>query len=425
MVINTKKGRTYRVEIVGFLLYIMISVIGVTFILRWVNNFAYVSISNTATDIAKLVSASIDINDEQLDELIAIDFDELLDNEVNMQIEELVEEADLINNIKYVYVIRKLEDDEIRYTIDEEMSEFFGLDVGTELDYVWLMDYIADDEERAKAYADPEYYNDIYRYTHPSNELIRLSDEQKSDVLLSDNEWGNQISAYVPIYTTQGTYIGLLGVDIFANEYYDFTTNINSLTSIILMIVIVLIVSLFIYSYNNIKNEVKKDELSGLYTRTYYEKYANNLLKNKTDYLTIVMLDIDEFKLYNDYYGHVKGDTVLAAVSKVIATESITYKGCVGRFGGEEFIIIVPNISEKLGDKLCETIRKNVEKLHIPHENGRANKFVTVSAGIYTVDNTDNDCTLQELINLADKGLYKAKDNGRNRFVRYYNEDRI
>lgn len=181
----------------------------------------------------------------------------------------------------------------------------------------------------------------------------------------------------------------------------------------------IILVTIYTFHYFDYRNKTNKDKLTDLYTRNYYEKYTNKLLKKmngSTNSITMMMIDIDEFKLYNDFYGHIKGDVVLAEVSKIISVESASYPSCAGRFGGEEFVVIIPNITVEQGDGLAERIRESVQGRKIPHEQGLTNNHVTISVGIFTAN--DSTHSLEQLIELADIGLYDAKNSGRNRVVR-------
>jgi diguanylate cyclase (GGDEF)-like protein len=129
--------------------------------------------------------------------------------------------------------------------------------------------------------------------------------------------------------------------------------------------------------------------------------------------LSILMIDVDNFKKYNDTYGHPQGDEVLRAVAKTLTgtlARSIDY---AARYGGEEFAVILPNTGLQGAMKIAEQIRANVEGLIIPLVSGEPTG-VTVSIGAHTM--VPSQTTLpDELIAIADKALYTAKESGRNR----------
>jgi diguanylate cyclase (GGDEF)-like protein len=131
--------------------------------------------------------------------------------------------------------------------------------------------------------------------------------------------------------------------------------------------------------------------------------------------LSLVMIDIDQFKIFNDRYGHPEGDRVLAAVANAIA-ESIRRPGDLAcRYGGEEFTVLLPDTSEEGAALIAEAIRENVASLGIPHA-GTVNGHVTVSLGTATAAPSAEQAP-SGLVAAADAALYRAKDRGRNRVV--------
>ena len=131
--------------------------------------------------------------------------------------------------------------------------------------------------------------------------------------------------------------------------------------------------------------------------------------------MSIVMIDIDHFKIFNDDYGHGAGDECLRSVASTLATEA-TFRPAdmVARYGGEEFIALLPE-TDAIGAKLiAERFRRCIEALQIPHEHSNASRWVTVSVGYASVI-PGPDCTAEKLQEEADNMLYKAKVSGRNR----------
>lgn len=161
------------------------------------------------------------------------------------------------------------------------------------------------------------------------------------------------------------------------------------------------------------------DPLTQLYNRRYFTEMAPKLLsiaKRKKLSLTFFILDIDDFKLYNDSYGHIKGDEALKEISKVLKRHIQRGDDFVFRLGGEEFggIILSENTDEtqKWIDAICSLIKD----LKIEHDLSTTSKYMTVSIG---VSNTckDKDISVDKLYALADKALYSAKKDGKNKSV--------
>lgn len=150
-----------------------------------------------------------------------------------------------------------------------------------------------------------------------------------------------------------------------------------------------------------------RDGLTGLYNRSYMDKILSGMIKNyirKDISFSVIMLDIDNFKAINDNYGHVFGDKVLTKVAEAIR-ENLRYNDYAGRYGGEEFIILLSNTDIYKAVSIAESIRKNIESLSWKHK-----AKVTISGGVY--ENISLKKT--EAIDNADKLLYKAKANGKN-----------
>lgn len=160
----------------------------------------------------------------------------------------------------------------------------------------------------------------------------------------------------------------------------------------------------------------KTDSLTGLNNRGNFDTLLKMELGSLADTareMSLLMLDIDYFKNYNDEYGHVKGDSCIQAVSEELQKHCRRDGDVVARYGGEEFVMILPATSNEHAVNLAELIRLGIQDLSIPHTKSLAAKCVTVSVGVSTI--TFHEKTQPEgFIKLADIALYKAKNNGRN-----------
>jgi two-component system cell cycle response regulator len=176
-----------------------------------------------------------------------------------------------------------------------------------------------------------------------------------------------------------------------------------------------------------LKNEVKlamekmaelssRDELTGLYNRRYFleifERETASTQRYKTD-LVLCMMDLDRFKRINDRYGHPAGDAVLKKVSQLLR-DSVRKSDIPCRYGGEEFVVILPNTGTEHAKVFCERFRKATESLSIPH-NG-TNMQITISIGLAQYD-VSSDKSSIDLLEKADTALYAAKKAGRNKVV--------
>lgn len=161
------------------------------------------------------------------------------------------------------------------------------------------------------------------------------------------------------------------------------------------------------------------DSMTGLYNRRFYTKTIQeemNRVKRHGTSLSLMMLDVDHFKLYNDTYGHQAGDAVLNQVAEVLKSYTSRSGEYAFRLGGEEFGIIFSDMTSEEYLDLGNRIRKAIEALAIMHKMNTASEYVTVSIGI-AVFYPDLQISCEELYKVADQQLYAAKDQGRNQVM--------
>ncbi|MDH4022780.1 MAG: GGDEF domain-containing protein, partial [Gammaproteobacteria bacterium] len=163
----------------------------------------------------------------------------------------------------------------------------------------------------------------------------------------------------------------------------------------------------------------ERDGLTGLYNRRRYDKDVERLWRQSRrdqSQLTLLLVDIDHFKAFNDLYGHQAGDDALKRVADVIAGCAQRPLDFAARFGGEEFAVVLYGPAQEFGREIPETLRRNVEDLNIPHAESSTGPWLTVSVGVAIVS-PGNERSLAGAIQLADEALYQAKEEGRNRVV--------
>ena len=208
----------------------------------------------------------------------------------------------------------------------------------------------------------------------------------------------------------------------------------------ITLIVAVLVLFMFIYYYKYIKKTETKlneahekimmlsltDPLTGLYNKRYFNQNAPMQLKRSQrcgSYLSFMIVDVDNFKAYNDTYGHLAGDDILKRVGRTIKKTFKRANDEVYRVGGEEFAVIIDGQDESLGERMAERLRQRVEQLDIKHSDNNGYGRLTVSIGICT-QQIEQDTTIDELYNNADRAMYCSKQNGRNRITMYSKEEK-
>ena len=160
-----------------------------------------------------------------------------------------------------------------------------------------------------------------------------------------------------------------------------------------------------------------RDGLTGLYNRRHGEGKLTDEVERALKFkrkLSLLFIDLDHFKFFNDTHGHQAGDEVLHALGQLM-NDAARDSDTVARWGGEEFIIISPETDEQQACQLAESIRKEVAAFAFPHADEQPLGHVSLSVGVATLsDGIDN---AEELVGLADKAVYKAKESGRNRTV--------
>jgi len=161
----------------------------------------------------------------------------------------------------------------------------------------------------------------------------------------------------------------------------------------------------------------REDALTGLANRRYLNEMLvvewNRMLRQKQP-LTIIMIDIDFFKRYNDVLGHLAGDKCLHQVAQLISEEAKRGGELAARYGGEEFVLLFPDMDLKSAQQQVERLIARINASAIPHPDSPLN-IVTVSAGV-SVCVPQPDMTADQLLRQADDALYRAKANGKNRY---------
>ena len=172
-------------------------------------------------------------------------------------------------------------------------------------------------------------------------------------------------------------------------------------------------------AYNTIRKQATSDELTGVPNRrSFSERIAVELDRSRREHepLSLIIIDIDYFKYYNDHYGHEQGDQCLKKVARRICSTLKRPGDFCARYGGEEFVVLLPATSSTGAMYIAQKIRINIENLGIPHKAAHPAGIVTASLGIATCEDYDAP-SKDTLLYKADSALYQAKQQGRNRVV--------
>ena len=269
-----------------------------------------------------------------------------------------------------------------------------------------FFEYILDGEPiGSKGHSPPGEYEELFVANRDAFEKMRADNYGLSYY----GEWGYLVGAYVPIVDQDGTFLGLIGINLCGNYLQGYLDRLQIVLFAIYAIIIGLVLFVLPKFSGAILEPLLKDKLTGAYTKRYAEKLIQGeiaiAVRERSD-LTLMVLDLDHFKKINDTYGHNFGDKVLTSVSRTIQA-ILRSKDYFIRFGGEEFIALFPKVNEKRAMEIAERMRHTVEENEIFNEEKDTFINMTISIGVATLNDTAP--SVRELIEHADKALYIAK----------------
>ena len=170
-----------------------------------------------------------------------------------------------------------------------------------------------------------------------------------------------------------------------------------------------------------LKNKSRTDSLTGLANRGYFDEIMSAEIRRAVREqlpLSLIMIDVDHFKLYNDFYGHQQGDDCLRQISKAMKESFLRSGELPARYGGEEFCVILPGNDSNQARVLAEKLNKVIWDLNMPHAESKTSDRVTISVGVATLQvSSTSEISAKDIIEPADKALYEAKTTGRNKVI--------
>ncbi|MCM0148867.1 diguanylate cyclase [Photobacterium galatheae] len=173
------------------------------------------------------------------------------------------------------------------------------------------------------------------------------------------------------------------------------------------------------YANEKLSEQVNEDGLTKIANRRYLDiKLAEyiSIHGRSGNPLTVIMIDVDHFKGYNDHYGHLEGDRCLQMVAKELKDNFSRAGELVARYGGEEFVVLLSQCDRQKAVKECQRLKQCIERLEIPHTQSPTSPIVTVSQGMLSWSPTGLE-TPEHIYQVVDKVLYQAKEQGRNCFI--------
>ncbi|MDX2368942.1 MAG: sensor domain-containing diguanylate cyclase [Colwellia sp.] len=248
-----------------------------------------------------------------------------------------------------------------------------------------------------------QQYQSEYQTKDANNNSQSFFDDSSNELIISQmplKELNWRVFIIAPPVTEQSVYWQL------------FMQNL-----LIFILVSLALYYLFTLCINNFRSDLVKDSetdyLTQLPNRSFIHwKYSQ--LNKKHDHVSVVIADIDNFKILNDNYGHLFGDEVLKVISKKLS-ENLRSIDLVGRWGGEEFILILPDTTAKQTQEIINRIRTNIATIPFTPSSTSKEFNVTVSFGIS--DSHLSGIHLEEILSKADQALYSAKNSGKNKVI--------
>jgi diguanylate cyclase (GGDEF)-like protein len=174
----------------------------------------------------------------------------------------------------------------------------------------------------------------------------------------------------------------------------------------------------FLFANAFIRAEVEYDALTGVHNRRFFDESMKRIIRSLSrsgSSLSLLMIDIDFFKRYNDTYGHLEGDRCLKIVAQTLSQSITRADDFVVRYGGEEFVLVLPNTDEQGAQLIADKLLDNIRNCNIRHEQNDAAKCLTISIGA-TTGKVAHTHSANDFVKKADELLYKSKQGGRNRY---------
>jgi diguanylate cyclase (GGDEF)-like protein len=296
------------------------------------------------------------------------------------------------SGVMFIYCCKRISEDDIVYLFDGESptSELFSpLGSRDHLD---------------------EFEKEIY-----------LSKTSGYTPIVDNSVWGSLLTGMTPIIDPDtGEAVAHIGVDVSVDSIH---TTLAGVKKVIMFnaVLFTIITSLIIYRLLCMTSVFTEyDYLTGLHSKGYQERFLTQVIKKSITYgkqFPVIMIDFDDFKLINDEFGHGFGDTVLKAVSEIIkiCTRSVD---CCARYGGDEFIIILPEADLDYATLVCQWLLKEVSNLKLKTKNDIIVP-VSISIGIAL---WDTDMSPEQVLSRADKALYHCKRTGKGAAAVYTEE---
>jgi|GEM_PF-1166085 len=373
------------------------------------------------------IDVAYELEEQRLDfaRLKSLDFVDLLQDPENMDFERRMREVMTHSDIKYIYMETILDDKEVKYYVEPGEEEIYGAPAGTPLDVIYLLDAVKSHEIRMED-TDGKWYTDKDRYINIDDSLSTMYANNAPGYMFVKDRWGNYFTGYAPVHGIDGSVVGIVGVDLFLENFYSLIRLdmiiVGGFTAVNLVIGVAF--AILVRRLRNADRQVAEKTLqsstdyltSCMNRRSFNEALQNEWRAHSASGRSVALLfvDIDFFKEYNDYYGHLSGDAVLCKIASALRDICEPLSGYVSRYGGDEFIVLLPDAGNQQASAAAEKIIAAVAALKIPHMPSPVADHETVSIGAASMIPIEGS-GVEAILEHADSALYRAKRYGRNR----------
>lgn len=370
-------------------------------------------LGNKAMILAMDITNWLELDQAECDRLLELDFNDLLKDSTNVTFEKNARKVMQYAEIKYIYLRCQLNEKQVKYKVEPGEDEFYNVPVGTPLSDVYLLDAVVDDATRMRD-TDGKWYTDKSRYTVPIPRVKAIIENRKPTYILETAEWGTYLCGFAPLYSKQGEFIGMLGVDVYPDKYYAYvqkTIVFFSVFFVILFLAGVLLLRLITRVWKaeeriRLENEISAiDTLTKLVNRRRFlgllvHEYA--VCHREGMPLTVMLADLENFTQYNINSGEVQGNQALIETSDFLSGQIKRGADALCRFGGDEFGIFLHNTESESAIFLAEQIVQEA-----PHP---------LNLGVLTLM-PEEPLQVDELTAMLEEVLSQAKKAGTRRYA--------
>lgn len=423
---NLDIEKHYRVILFVLSIIYLIVVLGFAGIsYRIVSSDTQEQLGSKAMILAIDIAERLQIDSSEQDRLLSLDFNQLLKDPANIDFEQKARMVmKYAHDIKYIYLEAPLTGEQVKYKVEAEESNIYQVPAGTPLNVVYLLDAVIDDQTRLED-TEGQGYTDKDRYTVMNDQYRQAYESRQPTSYLNADEWGIYITGFAPYYDNNGNYIGLIGVDLFLDTYLAYLEkNVLIIGGFAITLIFIGLFALYLtIRVRKVENLVLEksllsdtDGLTSLLNRRHFLEIMEDRwgqCKQDKKSIALLIIDVDHFKEYNDNYGHLAGDEVLRRIAKVLKDHVRDDYDYVGRYGGDEFFVMLNNTDIEMAQVVAECLLEKINGLKIEHKFSPVGDYGSVTIGLAAMV-PEPDSELEELFQRADNALYFSKEQGKN-----------